>query len=702
MAPTERELLAEIEGLASMQDRPLSWPETIQGFSRSYLAGPSYNFSENLEALVSSLFTDNTYDQELAQIRGEQARFKDRVDYLDNAVETASGAVLNPVGALKGVSALSKSTIPGVQTATKLVTSVPAQAALAGAGAADGENVLENALLSGAVGTGASALGTVLGRSLEATGRAADRMKLSAYNVGYADLAKQIKKMDGATFNDASQLPIVQTLNRAESQGIINAGNDLVKNAKNIAEYQKGLAKSIATVIAQADDVVPPDKTFGWNNTLNYIDSLQGTARDQAENAALKELEAITRQMKTGSLDELQKAKVGLNYKYDKNPYAEDVIKAIRSDLRQAIETRIDNAVKAKSLAPQFSGAVKQLNREFGDMQELRDAFMRRAPSDLKGNPVEDVIGGMRTSGGLGTANLASATTGNPIYAALGATLNAARGPEALSSAADVIRDPAIGVTLRSVGRALPEVVTGRNVAQVYSGMQADERAKQNRVDERALLAEIEQLARQSSGSGEGSEQLQQRSEKTTPTTANSLSSENPEQQAKDPKVDRISYSETDNLFNDLFEGADMRNVKDVEAEIDQDSYLSALYETESGRNPKAKNPKSTASGGFQFIRQTAKALELEDPFDLEQSLTAVRKLTDEHKRLFGDDPAVLYSAHYLGSPLLRKLQRGDALTVKEQEIVDGLLEKALPRFLRIYKKVAQRDTNNGGGQVQA
>jgi hypothetical protein len=163
-----------------------------------------------------------------------------------------------------------------------------------------------------------------------------------------------------------------------------------------------------------------------------------------------------------------------------------------------------------------------------------------------------------------------------------------------------------------------------------------------------------------------------------------------------------VSYTENDNLFNDLFEGADMRDVKTVEAEIDQDPYLSALYETESGRNPNAKNPKSTASGGFQFIKRTAASLGLEDPFDLDQSLTAVRRLTDEHKKLFGDDPAVLYSAHYLGSPLLRKVQRGAELTAKEQEIVDSLLEKALPRFLRIYKRVADRDTNEGGGQVTA
>jgi|688.fasta_scaffold02764_7 hypothetical protein len=188
----------------------------------------------------------------------------------------------------------------------------------------------------------------------------------------------------------------------------------------------------------------------------------------------------------------------------------------------------------------------------------------------------------------------------------------------------------------------------------------------------------------------------------SSPATQDKASPNPKDSEGKDPSFRPVSYTENDSLFNDLFEGADMRDVKAVEAEIDQDAYLSALYETESGRNPKAKNPKSTASGGFQFIKRTAASLGLEDPFDLDQSLTAVRRLTDEHKKLFGDDPAVLYSAHYLGSPLLRKVQRGAELTAKEQEIVDSLLQKALPRFLRIYKRVADRDTNEGGGQVTA
>lgn len=130
--------------------------------------------------------------------------------------------------------------------------------------------------------------------------------------------------------------------------------------------------------------------------------------------------------------------------------------------------------------------------------------------------------------------------------------------------------------------------------------------------------------------------------------------------------------------------------IQEIEKEIDKDPYYSALYEAESGRNPKAKNPESTASGGFQFIKSTAKSIGLDDPFDLGKSFDAVKQFTDSHREVFGEDPALLYSAHYLGETVLRKVLKGLDLTEKEEAQVRYLQEKALPRFMRIYNKKAR------------
>lgn len=139
-----------------------------------------------------------------------------------------------------------------------------------------------------------------------------------------------------------------------------------------------------------------------------------------------------------------------------------------------------------------------------------------------------------------------------------------------------------------------------------------------------------------------------------------------------------------------VFEG--QRSRMEVEKEIDADPYLSTLYEVESGRNPKAKNPKSSATGAFQFINSTARAMGLKDPTDLAASLEAVRRFTNEHKKQFGDDPATLYAAHFLGAPTLKKVFDGLPLSSKQKEHVNELKEKALPRFQRIYSKVKSRN----------
>lgn len=133
-------------------------------------------------------------------------------------------------------------------------------------------------------------------------------------------------------------------------------------------------------------------------------------------------------------------------------------------------------------------------------------------------------------------------------------------------------------------------------------------------------------------------------------------------------------------------------NTKETEALIDALPYYSALYEAESGRNPKARNPTSTASGGFQFIESTAKALGIRDAFDLAESFEAVQKMTQEHQKYFlTDDPALLYSAHYLGQTVLAKYIHGKDLTVKQQAQVDYLKDIALPRFLKIYEKILKK-----------
>jgi len=94
------------------------------------------------------------------------------------------------------------------------------------------------------------------------------------------------------------------------------------------------------------------------------------------------------------------------------------------------------------------------------------------------------------------------------------------------------------------------------------------------------------------------------------------------------------------------------------------DPYLQRLAEIESGGDPNAKNPKSSAGGLFQFIDSTATeyGLSKEDKFKPEKAIPAAKKLTDNNraalKKAIGRDPTdgELYLAHQQGAGGASKL----------------------------------------------
>lgn len=126
----------------------------------------------------------------------------------------------------------------------------------------------------------------------------------------------------------------------------------------------------------------------------------------------------------------------------------------------------------------------------------------------------------------------------------------------------------------------------------------------------------------------------------------------------------------------------------DPMTEIKSDPYLHALGLTESGLKPEAKNKDSSAKGIFQLIDSTAKALGVSNPHDVGQSLAGIKKLTEEHRARFGDNPAMLYAAHFLGATLLQKVIDRKPLTDKEKKHVEELKMVALPNFEKNYNKV--------------
>lgn len=171
-------------------------------------------------------------------------------------------------------------------------------------------------------------------------------------------------------------------------------------------------------------------------------------------------------------------------------------------------------------------------------------------------------------------------------------------------------------------------------------------------------------------------------------------------QQKQASKVEGKSNPSPENTpFSIFSKDKDMPSTKEeikaVEAIIDKDPYDSTVYEFESGRNPNAKNPTSTALGPFQLLAGTRKSLGVLDGTNIREGYDAFKQLDADNARVIKAstgvdvtaDPVMRYSAHYLGATVLRKILNGEKLTEKQANQAAYLKNKLLPRFRKMYEK---------------
>lgn len=698
-------LLSEIEA----NDKPLTVAETGLGLARSVLSGPTFNYGDNLEALLFSVVGPRTYGEELAGIRAEQDRFKQKVDYVDNAVEIGA-SFLNPLSALDKI----KKGSSLASTLAKVVRNPVAESAIAGAGLADGGDVVQSALLGaggGVIGAGTS---SVVGKGLQTAGKEADRLKLSAFGIGYQDIKNQIKKAGDFFAKTGGDLPILGVVDKAEKEGIINAGNEAVENLASVLGKQETISKELKAVIAQVDQAMPPgagqgailggkklpQKDFQTSNTEQYIKSLSGTAKEKAQQAAEKEIAALKTQMQSGSVAELQDLKVGLNYKYDKNPYTEDIIKAIRQDLKEEIENRINNAV-SKGLVPKdLQDSARLLNSEWGGLADLRDAFNKGLAKDYGGDAVEDFYRSFQTTGGAGSFNIMSAASGNPLWSLLGQGLNLVRYNENKSAFADVLRtfqkplgkagDLVSGITGRSSVQGLE--ASGINDAILNGGRSEPKAAQPLSIDD--LLGEIEG----SLNSGKNPTQSPQ-AQTGSQGVVNSLlpgSQPGPVNTSLSNSIPTASPTQVNDFafMNTLFKG-DKMDIKPAQVieEIKKNPVDHAIALMESNLNPKAKNPESSASGLFQLIKKTAGSLGVKNVFDPAENYKGYLQLKQATIDKFDIDPndyRSIYASHYLGEGTFKKWLDGDKLSPAQAKQVQELEEILFPRLDKLYAKAVK------------
>lgn len=153
---------------------------------------------------------------------------------------------------------------------------------------------------------------------------------------------------------------------------------------------------------------------------------------------------------------------------------------------------------------------------------------------------------------------------------------------------------------------------------------------------------------------------------------------------ADDINLDKLPENKTD-------------RVSYVEKLIDSDPVDAAIYKIESGRNPNAKNPESTASGAFQLLKRTASKLGVENVFDIAENYKGFLKLKEENQKVLRslgldeNDPESIYSLHYLGAPTYKKWVTGGSLTAEQKAQISYLENKVLPKFLKTYQQEVKK-----------
>ena len=609
----------------------------ILGLSRSLLAGPTYGLSKNVEAGLSSLFSNKTYAQELADINAQQRAYTAERPVVSTVAEGGMGYALNPLAALGNLTQGAKiaasipvigrtaaplmtaadeviRVVPGARIAQQLASSVPAQGFLTGYASADPtiSNPFIEGLKGAAIGTAGSVVANRVGAGLSRLATESDRLMLGSFGITTTDLGQSIKKATkmGAKIADSADIPVAKTVKALNSAGIINAESQVLDNISSIVQHQKFLSDMLVGELDELDAVAKPFAGFQNKATNKFVNSLSGKAQDAAKVAVKAERTAIIKQFQNGgSIADLQKAKTGLNYAWDSMASTRDVQRALRSDLRQEIEDRATRLAKKGLIDSSVSGNIINTNKAWGAAAEVKDLFAKKAAKDLGSDVVEDAFLQIRTTNGVGSLNIASAASGSLIPAVAGQLMSVARTAKGKQFLSQALEDPLaqqlgakLGDLLQAYGTGRTAAIIGKNIEQP----RAETAAKNSALTDMMLLRNAAPAA-------------------AAPTQA--ITPENLAQALKllgvvggTPTKQPISYGQGD-----------------VKQQIlEQPTLIQAIISTESRGNPKATSG-AGAKGLMQLMPGTALDLRVADSFDPGENIRGGSDYINAQIKKYGD-----------------------------------------------------------------
>lgn len=538
-----------------------------------------------------------------------------------------------------------------------------------------GEKAAEGAAWNIAVPAAFKVTGDVA-RGLKNTAlEAARKLELSAFGAGKQAIKNAVKRMPDILDDSGNFVnPISESLEAFHSSGGGQSGMSGAALIKDLKAQTKPLVNQLSSELEAAQklqkDVIVPE----FNFTREFVQSRAGTSIDDAQKIAENEI-LKTINNTDGTIKSLQAEKVKLGDEIKDTAWGEDaagqlrlnILKRIRADLRSTIEKEYS---KLTGNSPE---TVAKLNEEIGKRENLFPLFKDMLLSGESRTVLNSTLQSLRTSGGVGQLVIAGAAGlgagGLPVAipaVGLNMFLQSPAGKKALSNG---LRSNVVKVPLAVVSKA-------SDAAPVLGRLST------------ASTAQDDQVSDEFPFDSSLSDQLRNQ----TPQLLNKdrqakLDQSNQNDSSFNPTSSFSANQSPYGFMNTLFKGdkMDAKTAQIIE-EIQKDPVDHAIMLMESGGDPNAKNPESSASGLFQLVSKTAKSLGVEDVFDPKQNYEGYKKLKERTVKEFkSSDPALIYASHYLGEPTLKKWLNKEDLTEEQQAQVNYLETVLLPKLKKIY-----------------
>ena len=682
-------------------------------------------------AVLDSLFDGgglaNNYNARLAETRNIQKDFSQASPIADTAIRLTSAVKGLPFGTT------AKTTDGIITTGAKMAAEGAGYGAAYGFG--EGEGSAENRVNSAVEGakTGAK-FGAAIGSAAKTVTKTIDALASKFPTIGDyflattagakpSDFKKSGVRGGESHFLETGEVPLKTNLRIAKAEGVFDDAksyDDVFVNAK---EKLGEIASKVEAPIALADEA---RVAAGSPRIFPKFESAKEFVRTKttADDNLAVELENYIANLKAksdGSLSYLQQEKInmgGKTYPQGVPPLRATLDEAITKDLRKTIEY-VTDAVLPEELA----GLVREQNALYGAIKQVKNiAFREASGASSPATGVNKIWDMIKTTGGAGvpiiSGAVGSAITGDPKYLlggiAGGAALKYAGTPSGASKISTLLENGVgqapldLAALVNRVYNTLPnsqaEVqneITNygsfKNTGSVFSPSNANASVF-SPSSSFSIFGDKKKMIDDTKDDGkvtpEWAKQQRQEREADVPKfkaeskLGAAFGTGNPSIDGASPAAMNLGLKQNAEYVTTPHQLSDKTDPTHAIQLIKADPYLNALAEAESGWNTHAKNPHSTAKGLFQFVDGTAKSLGVEDPTNIVQAYNGIQKLVAQDKNLFGDNPALLYSAHFLGAPLLEKVLKGSNLSDKEQEHVNDLENIALPNFLRAYQRV--------------